>query len=389
MLMPIFTPDLTISIGIVILNLIIQCYLILRLLNRYFTSGYPKTLAAIIFSLLTAILSGSSELFGILIDQTEFEVFGSLIIDIQKVTAVSFIIAVYFMLLFSEAFEYDTIFTRQQMITTIILTITIISIIFSGDFYPFRLNDENMFSYTIDLSNLLIMAFTGIIGIFMMLNLRKGIQDSWIAQRKQLILMIVGVLVGLLFPLVYKSILISFNVSTSIILNFMLVSFFTIIFIVFFISFSTSDFISLLNRRKADKIVVTSQNGIPLFVYDFKIAVHRIDATLFSGAIVAITLLMSESIKSPAPIAEVLMKNKYRLILESKSSFIALIFSPAGSTYLRDSLERFTNSFEQSFGSIVESGEVVDLDLFAKGGVEILFQSFKMPSTPNYTPMDF
>ncbi|MFX0050569.1 MAG: hypothetical protein ACFFAJ_05420 [Candidatus Hodarchaeota archaeon] len=386
--MTIFTPDLNISIGIVILNLIIQCYLILRLLNRYFTSGYPKTLAAIIFSLLTTIISGSSELIGILINQTEIHVFGNLIIDIQKVSAISFIIAVYFLLLFSEVFEYDTIFTRQQMITTIILTITIY-IIFGGDFYSYRLDNENMFSYSFDLSNLLMMALTGIIGIFMMLNLRKGLQDSWIAQRRQLILMMVGILVGLLFPLVYKSILLGFDVSTSIILNFMLESFFTVIFIVFFISFNTSDFISLLNRRKADKIVVTSQNGIPLFMYDFKIEVHRIDATLFSGAIVAITLLMSESIKSPAPIAEVLMKNKYRLILESKPSFIALIFSPAGSTYLRDSLERFTNSFEKSFSSIVESGEVVDLELFAKGGVEILFQSFKMPSTPNYTPMDF
>ncbi|MFX0174239.1 MAG: hypothetical protein ACFE9L_20350 [Candidatus Hodarchaeota archaeon] len=386
--MPIFTPDLNISIGIIILNLIIQFYLIIRFLNRYFTSGYPKTLGAIILSLLTAIISNSSELFGILIDQTEIELFGNLIIDIHKVSAISFIIAVYFILLFTEVFEYDTIFTRQQMITTIILTITVF-IIFGGDFQPFMLENENMYSYTIDLSNFLIMALTGIIGIFMMLNLQKGLQDSWIAQRRQLILMMVGVSVGLLFPLVYKTILIGFNVTTSIILNFLLESFFTLVFIVFLISFSTSDLISLLNRRKADKIVVTSQNGIPLFMYDFKIEVHRIDATLFSGAIVAITLLMSESIKSPAPIAEVLMKNKYKLILESKPSFIALIFSPAGSQYLRDSLERFTNSFEKSFSSIVESGEVVDLDLFAKGGVKILFQSFKMPATTHYTTMDF
>jgi hypothetical protein len=316
------------------------------------------------------------------INQTESELF----IPVQKLAAISFILAVYFLLLFSEVFEYDTIFTRQQMITTIILTVTVI-VILGGEFEPYWLVDEKRFSSTIDpLSNLLIMGLTGFIGILMMFTLRRGLQDSWIVQRKQLILMMVGISIGILFPLVYKTILFTFNYSSSIILDYILDSFFTITFIVFFIPFGSSDLICLFNRRKADKIVVTSQNGIPLFMYDFKIDVHRIDATLFSGAIVAITMLMTESIKSPAPIAEVLMKNKYRLILESKPSFIALIFSPEGSstTYLRESLEQFTNMFDLKFGSFLASGEIVDLDLFAESGVKILFQSFRMPTDTNY-----
>lgn len=380
--MPQFTPELSISIAIIVFSLFIECYLIIRLLNRYFTSGHPKPLLTLLVSLIISLISDSSDLFGKFINQTEIELF----INVQKLAAFSFILAVYLLLLFSEVFEYDTIFTRQQMIATIILTVTVIAIL-GGEFQPLWLESEKMFSNTIDpLSNLLIMVVTGFIGILMMFNFRKGLQDSWIVQRKQLILMMVGISIGILFPLAYRTILFAFNYSSDIILSNILDSFFTITFIVFFISFGSSDLISLFNRRKADKIVVTSQNGIPLFMYDFKIDVHRIDATLFSGAIVAITMLMTESIKSPAPIAEVLMKNRYRLILESKKSFIALIFSPEGSftTYLRESLERFTNMFDLKFGSFLASGEVVDLDLFAESGVKILFRSFRMPTDTNY-----
>ncbi|MFX0183085.1 MAG: hypothetical protein ACFE95_08400 [Candidatus Hodarchaeota archaeon] len=380
--MPQFTPELNISIGIIVFSLLIECYLIIRLLNRYFTSGYPKTLLPLIFSLVTSLISDNLDLFGIFFNQTEIEYF----INVQRFAAIGFILAVYLLLLFSEVFEYDTIFTRQQMIATIILTVTVI-VILGGEFQPLWLEDERMFLKTIDsLSNILIMVFTGFIGILMMFNLRKGLQDSWIVQRKQLILMIVGISIGILFPLVYRTILFAFNYSSEFLLIYILDSFIIITFIVFFLSFGSSDLISLFNRRKADKIVVTSQNGIPLFMYDFKIDVHRIDATLFSGAIVAITMLMTESIRSPAPIAEVLMKNKYRLILESKSSFIALIFTPEGSStiYLRESLEKFSTMFDQKFGSFLASGEVVDLDLFAESGVAILFQSFRMPIDTSY-----
>jgi hypothetical protein len=380
--MPQFTPELSISIAIIVFSLFIECYLIILLLNRYFTSGYPKTLLALLTSLIISLISDSLVLFGMFINQTEREFF----INVQKSAAISFILAVYFLLWCSELFEYDTIFTRQQMITTNILIVTVI-VIWTGEFEPYWLVDEKRFSSTIDpLSNLLIMGLTGFIGILMMFTLRNGLQDSWIVQRKQLILMMMGISIGILFPLAYSTILFAFNYSSDIILNNILDSFITITFIGFFISFGSSDLISLFNRRKADKIVVTSQNGIPLFMYDFKIDVHRIDATLFSGAIVAITMLMTESIKSPAPIAEVLMKNKYRLILESKMSFIALIFSPEGSstTYLRESLERFTNMFDLKFGSFLASGEIVDLDLFAESGVKILFHSFRMPIDTNY-----
>jgi len=288
--MPQFTPELSISIAIIVFSLCIEYYLIIRLLNRYFTSGYPKTLLTLLVSLIISLISNSSDLFGMFINQTESELF----IPVQKLAAISFILAVYFLLLFSEVFEYDTIFTRQQMITTIILTVTVI-VILGGEFEPYWLVDEKRFSSTIDpLSNLLIMGLTGFIGILMMFTLRRGLQDSWIVQRKQLILMMVGISIGILFPLVYKTILFTFNYSSSIILDYILDSFFTITFIVFFIPFGSSDLICLFNRRKADKIVVTSQNGIPLFMYDFKIDVHRIDATLFSGAIVAITMLMTD-----------------------------------------------------------------------------------------------
>jgi hypothetical protein len=131
---------------------------------------------------------------------------------------------------------------------------------------------------------------------------------------------------------------------------------------------------------------VTNLNGIPIFHFDFKENVHYINETLFSGAVVAITMLMSESIKSASPIAEVLMKNKYRLMLETKQSFIALILTPQANSYLRDSLERFSTAFDQKFTSIITSGEILDLNLFVKSGLSVLFDNFGI-STVNIKEM--
>jgi hypothetical protein len=145
------------------------------------------------------------------------------------------------------------------------------------------------------------------------------------------------------------------------------------------ISFGNPSDFSLFYRRKADKLIITNISGMPMFHYDFKENVHYVNETLFSGAIVAITMLMSESIKSSSPIAEVLMKNKYRLMFETKESFIVLILTPMGNAFLRDSLEQFAASFEKKFGSIIESGEIVDLNLFISSGLDILFYDFGIP----------
>jgi hypothetical protein len=375
--MPQFTLELSISIAIIVFRLLIECYLLIRLWNRYFTSGYPKALLILLISLIFSLISDSSVLLGIFISQTEIGLF----IDIQKIGAISFILAVYSLLNFSETFEYDTIFTRLQMITTILLTLTVI-VILTGEFEPNWIVKEERFSNTINpLSNFLIMGFMGFIGILMMFSFKNGFQDSWIVQRKQLIFMMVGTSIGIVFPIVFRTILFVFEFPAYFVLENILDSLFTIMFIVFFFSFGSSDHISLFKRRKADKIIVTSQSGMPLFMYDFKLDVHHIDEILFGGAIVAITNLLSESMKSPAPIAEVLIKNRYRLMLESNSSFLALIFSPEGSftTYLRESLEQFINKFDIKFGDLVASGEVVDRDLIAKSGIKILSQSFGMP----------
>ena len=66
-------------------------------------------------------------------------------------------------------------------------------------------------------------------------------------------------------------------------------------------------------------------------------------------------------------------------MLETKESFIVLILTPKGNTFLRDSLETFATSFENKFGSIIESGEIVDLNLFINSGLDILFANFGIP----------
>ncbi len=42
-------------------------------------------------------------------------------------------------------------------------------------------------------------------------------------------------------------------------------------------------------------------------------------------------------------------------------------------------MEQFAASFEKKFGSIIESGEIVDLNLFISSGLDILFYDFGIP----------
>jgi hypothetical protein len=298
----------------------------------------------------------------------------------MKLGLIGSIISFYFLLLLFELFEHETLVSEVQMITTVITTVVVI-FIWLGDPQVVWLENENMFTINFDdLTSFAEISFSMLIGILILTNLRKIFKDIWITQRSQLQTMAGSVTIITLLPLLILGVHTLFGSSPA---YFMSAVFRIIIVLGLFIlsySFGNPNHYSLYYRRKADKILVTNLNGIPLFHYDFKENVHHINETLFSGAVVAITMLMSESIKSSSPIAEVLMKNKYRLMMETKNTFIALILTPQGNTYLRDSLERFATAFYQKFTSLITSGEILDLNLFVKSGLGVMFENFGIPT---------
>jgi uncharacterized Tic20 family protein len=263
------------------------------------------------------------------------------------------------------------------MVGTIFSTITGIAILIGTPTEVLWSEEAEIYLITLDsLSNLLITLFPVIIGAFIISNLRKGLRDAWTTQREQLITILISFLIILFVPLILTVSFVLLTLPQSTLVDSIAKTPVMIGFIGLTISFGSPDEFSRYNRQKADKILVTNLNGIPLFVHDFKENVHYIDETLFSGAVVAITMLMSESIKSSSPIAEVLMKNKYRLLLETKQSFIALLLTPVGNSFLRNSLNRFATAFDMKFTSIITSGEILDLNLFVKSGIEVLFKNF-------------
>jgi membrane-associated HD superfamily phosphohydrolase len=305
---------------------------------------------------------------------------------IKSLDLLSSIISLYFLLLVFEYFEHETLLTQNQMIGTILTTVAGIFILYATPQANWLI-EEQMYFQSLDSSTTLFLnLFGGILGVLAISTLRRGLKDVWITQRGQLITMVVSVSIILFIPLILTIISFLFVDDPILITESLVRGMILLGYVVLTFSFGNTRHYSHYNRRKADKILVTNLNGIPLFHFDFKEDVHYINETLFSGAVVAITMLMSESIKSSSPIAEVLMKNKYRLMLETRASFIALILTPQANSYLRDSIERFSLAFDQKFTSIITSGEILDLNLFVKSGLGVLFENFGI-STANVKEM--
>jgi len=373
--LPNLTTEIAWTLGFEIVILILVFYLIFINIRKFFNTEHSKPLLVFLISLVGLFLTSIATIISMFVTQGNIDLF----ISVRKFYLISQLISLSSLVLLIELFENETILTLQQMFFTVITTILGIIIILQ-DVRSTWLSFEQMYLVEPDsLIHVLFVIFTIAIGIFILADLRNGLKDVWITQRVQLITMIVSIVIIIVVPLIISGLFALNKVPYSI-----LVELFTRIpiiigFVVLSISFGNPSDFSLFYRRKADKMVITNITGTPLFHYDFKENVHYVNETLFSGAIVAITMLMSESIKSSSPIAEVLMKNKYRLMLETKENFIVLILTPKGNPFLRDSLERFADSFDRKFNSIIASGEIVDLNLFISSGLDILFADFGIP----------
>ena len=343
-------------------------------MRKFFNTNHSRPLLVFMLSLVGLFLTSIATIVSIFVTQDV-----NFFITVRKFSLICQIISLYALLLLFELFENETILTLQQMFFTVLTTIFGIFILL-WNIQATWLSFEQMYLVELDsLVSFLFVIFPVIIGTFILADLRNGLKDVWITQREQLNTMIISIIIIIFVPLIVSGLFALNKVPFSILVELITRIPVIIGFIILSISFGNPSDFSLFYRRKADKMVITNISGTPLFHYDFKENVHYVNETLFSGAIVAITMLMSESIKSSSPIAEVLMKNKYRLMLETKQSFIVLILTPKGNAFLRDSLERFATSFNERFDSIIASGEIVDLNLFISSGLDILFADFGIP----------
>ena len=374
-ILPNLTTEIVWSFGIELVILSVLLYLIYVNTRKFFNTNHSRPLLVFLLSLVGLFLTSFTTIICLFIIQGDMELF----INIKKFYLICQLISLYALLLLFELFENETLMTQQQMVFTVITTIFGIITLF-GNVQAIWLDFEQIYLVQLDsLIILVFLTFSIIIGIFILFDLRNGLKDVWITQRGQLIMMIISTVIIVFVPLLISGLFALNKVPYSILVELITRIPVVIGVVVLSISFGNPSDFSLFYRRKADKLIITNISGMPMFHYDFKENVHYINETLFSGAIVAITMLMSESIKSSSPIAEVLMKNKYRLMFETKESFIVLILTPKGNAFLRDSLEQFAASFEKKFGSIIASGEIVDLNLFISSGLDILFYDFGIP----------
>ncbi len=374
-ILPNLTTEIVWSFGIELVILLILLYLIYMNIRKFFNTNHSRPLLVFLLSLVGLFFTSITTIICLFITQGNIEFF----INVKKFYLISQLFSLYALLLFFELFENETLLTQQLMIFTVITTAFGIFTLF-GNVQAVWLDFEQIYLVQLEsLLRFLFLTFSIVVGIFILFDLRTGLKDAWITQKEQLIMMIITTIIIVFIPLLISGLFALNNVPYSIMVELIIRIPVIIGIVVLSISFGNPSDFSLFYRRKADKLIITNISGMPMFHYDFKENVHYVNETLFSGAIVAITMLMSESIKSSSPIAEVLMKNKYRLMLETKKSFIVLILTPMGTAFLRDSLEKFATSFEKKFGSIIESGEIVDLNLFINSGLDILFRDFGIP----------
>lgn len=373
--MAFFTEEIVYSLLLIITCLIIEIFLGVQTIRGYFSNNHPKILLVFFMTFLILILRDFT--FFVNIFTSELNIF--LYINLQKVHYIAFILVAYSLFLFIEVFEHNSIFTKQQMIMTVLFTV-LVMIILLGNLNPVWIPDVDYYLDSLDfIPGIWLTLLTSFVGIIILLNLRIGYKGVWITQKKQLKYFILGLVLVFFIPLIIVLFLFGNSVDSSLLLKMIIRIPSVIGCIIFYLSFRGFKYNSLFNRQKADKILVTNLNGIPLFDFDFKNDPYKIDAILFSGAMVAITQVMLESIKSSSPIAEVRMKNQYRLMLEFRTNFLALILTPRGGNYLRSSLEEFAEAFEENFSSIIASGEVLDVGLFARGARTILTSRFGLP----------
>lgn len=368
-----FIEEVSYSLIIGFLMAIFESYMILKMFRGYFRNERPIVLLLLLLSSILLLIKDIIYFGSFFLPSTAILI----AINSIKLQYVFFVLFCYILYLFSEEYETGSIFTNQQMIITIFTT-AIIIFIFLMNIEPSYYTNADIFLNSENfLNDIFLLVLLSIIGIFILLIYIKGYKNCWITQKKQIKVIMLGIFFIFFFSLLTSIISQIFIEDLPVMLTKTITR--LIIFLGFFIlytSFQGFKYSSLFNRQKAERLLIADFNGMPRFVYDFKEDVQHIDALLFAGAIVAISQIMLESLKSSTTISEVVMKNKYQLMLESRENFIAIIFTPKGNIYLREGLNSFSSAFENSFKPSTLSGDTVDVSIFEKEGRNILCNCF-------------
>ncbi len=361
----ILTPDLIITLTIAVLCVSAEIIIVLSLSKRWIKYN-AKTLTLFLMALIALLFADGSGLIAMFISDKSF------LVLISKLSIISSMLSVCFLLYFFEAFEYDTIFTWKQMVHTLFLGGTMVAILL-GEFVTTYHPMLDMFIVSFDpLTDFLTFFLPGMGSLLIILSLWKGYNDAWAIQKKQLKYMIIGIIIAYMVPFMFKPIAISLN---SMVFTILLRADVAIGFILYFISFGSRDNFAVFNRHQADRILVIHETGVPLFSYDFKADDESLDEALFAGGIVAITSLMQEATKSTADISEVNLEGN-QLVLERKNQVLSLILTPQTTFFLRGALKRFTTGFIREFAESLASMSYINTDTFAKGGKRLVYESF-------------
>lgn len=371
-----FNDEVIISLIIGSISIILELYLSYKILQGYIRKERPYTILLLLLSIIIKLIGDLIFFSSLFIASTSV----STAVNSIKIQYIFYILFNYFIYLFSEEFENRSRSTNRQMIITILATILNVFIILI-DIEPFYYSRANINLDTGDfLMSMFVLILIGTLGVSIISSFIRGYKNSWITQKKQIKILISGFCLVFVFPLLISIVFELLFEDPLLILNKAVVKFIELcgVFILY-LSFQGFRYSSLFYRQKAERLIVTNLTGLPLFVFDFKEEIQHIDTLLFSGAIVAISQLMFESLKSATTISEVVMKNKYKLMLDFRENFLVIIFTPKGNNYLREGLSLFSTAFEKNFDSDIVSGNTFNISVFTKEGKNLLCNCFGIP----------
>ncbi|MFX1511245.1 MAG: hypothetical protein ACFFCQ_01510 [Promethearchaeota archaeon] len=367
-----FTPEVMIAGGIAVGCLLAEIILFVLLTRRFLISRHYLSLLVFLIALVFTFVGDGFGLVAMFVDKKDTYLL------LQRVSLSATVISACLFLGFYELFERETIFTPRTMIC-VMLGITAVSSILLGELKADWMDDIEAFALVLNpITNSLYLSSSALAGILIVFSLRKSLQSVWTTQKRQLMLMIIGATVAYILPLILLPLGIFEAVpeASMPIYNVLLRVGVAIGFVFYFWSFGSVRNFGFLHRHRADKLMIVDLTGTPLFSYEFREG-ELVDETLFGGAITAITALMKE-VTSARAITEIKLENQYRLMVELKSKFYAIIITPSISYYLRESLQRFANLFEKKFEKeIVEF--VGDISKFYNEGKPLISEAFGLP----------
>ncbi len=134
---------------------------------------------------------------------------------------------------------------------------------------------------------------------------------------------------------------------------------------IFGINYLMSSETAFLKPQRVDTLLVLHQTGIPILRYDFRPPEIDADTALISGAITAITALMSETFGVKSSVKSIHFEDK-ELMLQFFDDIAFILITERTSVFLEKALEKLKIEFQDNFSKKYNfnSGEVLDQTIF-------------------------